>query len=374
MEPSLYIHIPFCKRKCLYCNFYSCIYESDTASAFIETVTSQLKDLDRDVYSIYVGGGTPTVLDMKLLKELLVNLRRFSIKTGEFTVEANPESLDADKLGLLCDHGVSRLSIGLQSFDDMKLKKLGRIHTSDKAIEALYLAKKTGFDNISADLIFAVWGEDPGSLEAELERISMLPIKHISCYELTYERDAALFEAFVNKSIIPVEDDVAAKMYEMCVDRLGIHGFERYEVSNFAKDGYRSRHNMNYWDNNPYIGLGPSAFSYVDGARSRNVADVGEYINNIRSGKPFMEFREKLLPEQRAKETAAIKIRTKDGIDFTWFMDKTGFNFCDMEKDSIPELLEDGLVEYKKEGNEKIGVVLTPRGFLFCDTVSSTLL
>ncbi len=334
----------------------------------------QLKGLKRSVYSIYIGGGTPSVLDKKLLERLLLSLKNFSVKSGEFTVEANPESLDEEKVKLLLDLGVNRLSIGLQSFDERKLKKLGRIHSAAKAEEAVNLAYKRGFKNISADLIFGTWGEDPEAWKRELDEIARLPITHVSCYELTYEKETPLFLALGNKSILPVDDETASKMYEAAIDTLGLSGFKQYEVSNFAKPGYESKHNMNYWENNPYIGLGPSAVSYVNGIRARNVSDVNEYIGRFGAGKTLTEFRERLSRVKSARETAALKIRTKDGIDFDWFKAKTGFDFLELERIVLPGLIEQGLIEYKKLGDVVCGVMLKRKGFLFCDTVSSAFL
>lgn len=325
-------------------------------------------------YSIYMGGGTPSTLDRKLLEKLLCALRKFSTVSGEFTVEVNPESLDVEKVKILSDFGVNRLSIGTQSLNDRKLKKLGRIHSVADAHEAVLSAHKHGFKNISADLMFGVWGEDVVSWRKELDEMVRLPINHISCYELTYEKNTPLYSAVVQKSVLPLDSDVTSEMYETAIDVLSLRGFKQYEISNFAKAGYESKHNMNYWDNNPYVGLGPSAFSYIDGVRARNVSDVKDYVERFNAGKVLTDFSEKLSPIKSAKETAAVKIRTKDGIDFDWFFAKTGFVFCDLEKKALPKLIEDGLIKYKRDGDKQTGICLKRKGFLFCDTVSSSLL
>jgi len=374
MIPSLYIHIPFCKRRCIYCNFYSSIYDLDTASSFIDTLVSQVKGLDRTVHSLYIGGGTPSAVDLKVLGRLLSALKSFSIKTGEFTIEANPESIDDYKLKLLIDSGVNRLSIGVQSLDERKLKKLGRIHSASRANEAVLQARKAGFKNIGVDLIFGVWGETLDAWRQELRKAAELPVSHISCYELTYEKGTPLFSAAQNKSVAPLTDDEAATMYETAIDSLGLGGFKQYEVSNFARSGCESRHNMHYWDNGPYIGLGPSAVSYMDGVRTKNVSDVKEYVKRFKAGKPMAESSEKLPPVKMAKETAALKIRTKEGIDFDWFRARTGFDFLELERRALPKLLENDFIKYRKAGDKVTGIALKRRGFLFCDTVSSELL
>jgi oxygen-independent coproporphyrinogen-3 oxidase len=398
MIPSLYIHIPFCTRKCLYCDFYSVVIENGdcppgrgltkvgtvpifegraegpkqfppTVQDYINTLIRQIEPLQQRFNTIYIGGGTPTALPKAQLERLLKSLGKNIAKGTEFTVEANPESLDDEKIKLLLDCGVNRLSIGLQSFDDRKLKKLGRIHNAARAIDAISRSAKAGFADISADLIYGVWGEEAGSWERELEEAAKLPITHISCYSLTYEKGTPLFNALKNKSIVPLEDETVAEMYERAIDKLALRGFKQYEVSNFAKTGRRCRHNLSYWENNPYIGLGASAVSYIDGARMKNVSDVAEYIARVDEGKPLDESSEKLTPVKRARETAAVKIRTKDGIDFAWFREKTGYDFLELESKAVVDLLEQGLVK-----TTSTGIALKRKGFLHCDTVSSTLL
>jgi len=374
MQPSLYIHIPFCKRKCVYCNFYSDIYKEGLASSYIDVLCRQGALLDIMPSSIYVGGGTPTVLDFPLLEKLLKPLEKLLREGVEFTFEANPESVNREKLKLLFDHGVNRLSIGVQSLDDRKLKKLGRLHSAGKALESIDIARKTGFENIGIDLIFGVWGERLSFWEDELKSAAVLPVKHVSCYELTYEKDTPLFGALKEKSVAPLEDDVTAAMYESAIDILSLGGFKQYEVSNFAIAGFESRHNLNYWDNAEYVGLGASAVSYINGVRSKNVSSAEEYVNRFEAGRALVESNEKLSPLRRAKETAALKIRTRAGIDFKWFKEHTGYDFCALEKKSLARLIEEDLIKYKKEGNTPTGIRLKRRGFLFCDTVSSALL
>lgn len=374
MTPSLYIHIPFCRRKCLYCDFYSAIYDSSIASSYIDALAGQIEGLDGPFSTVYIGGGTPSALGKNLLDKLFEGAKRILPGVSEFTMEANPESIDEEKIKLLLDAGVNRLSIGLQSFNEQKLKKLGRIHDARKAADAVSNAAKKGFKNISVDLIFGVWGERPDIWKRDLEEAVKLPVTHISCYSLTYEKGTPLFQAVENGSVKPLDDETAAAMYEAAIDLLSLRGFKQYEVSNFAKPGFECRHNLNYWENNPYVGLGASAVSYINGARTKNIADVKEYLKRFESGRPLAESGEKLPPVKMAKETAAIKIRTKDGIDFRWFRDKTGFDFLKLEGHALNKLLGDDLVKYKKENNIPSGICLKRKGFLFCDTVSASLL
>ncbi|MBP7056064.1 MAG: radical SAM family heme chaperone HemW [Candidatus Omnitrophica bacterium] len=374
MDTSLYIHIPFCRQRCIYCDFYSAIYKENVASEYIDVIIEQTKNLAYSIPTLYIGGGTPTVLSREIMTGLLKSLAKYSEKASEFTIEANPESLTEDKLKLMRDLGVNRISIGVQSFDGRKLKALGRIHTAKKAEDAVRMASRNGFKNISIDIIFGAWMENPESWKKELDKAAALPVTHVSCYGLTYEKSAPLFQAVKNKSVVPLDDEVVASMYECAIETLSVRGFKQYEVSNFAKEGFRCLHNIRYWDNEPYVGLGASAVSYIDGVRAKNVADVAEYIERFHDNRFLIESSEKLSPLRRAKETAAIKIRTKDGVDFKWFRDKTGFDFQELEHKVLPRLVEDGLVKYIKEDNIPTGIALKRKGFLFCDTVSSALL
>ena len=375
MIPSLYIHIPFCRRKCIYCDFYSVIESGAAVDSYTDILIEQMKNIPVDrFHTIYIGGGTPTVLNIGQLKKLLKGLERYSKNISEFTIEANPESLDKEKAKLFFDSGINRISIGFQSAREEKLKKLGRIHTARKAEEAVAIAGAAGFKNISIDLIFGLWDESPEEWKKELEYVVKLDVTHVSCYALTYEKHTPLFDAVKNKSIVPLDDDIAASMYEIAIDSLALRGFKQYEVSNFAKSGFECAHNMNYWRNNTYIGLGAGAVSYMEGRRGKNVPDVKEYIRRYEMGRDLVESSEKLSPIKRAKETAAVKIRTRDGIDFKWFKDQTGYAFCELERKALPKLIENGLVKYKKDGDKAIGIALKRKGFLLCDTVSSALL
>jgi oxygen-independent coproporphyrinogen III oxidase len=374
MPQGLYIHVSFCRKKCLYCDFYSAAYTEDLAKSYTAVILKQIEELNQNFSSIYIGGGTPSILSADLLDKLLSGLKKFIQPGMEFTIEVNPESADEKKLGLFLAKGVNRISIGVQSFDDKKLKSLGRIHSAKQAIEAIELSKKAGFKNISIDMIFGVEGEDLSAWQSELEKAVDCGCQHISCYSLSYEKDTPLFRMREKKAITPLDDDIAAQMYAYAISCLPKMGFKHYEVSNFAKPGFECGHNLNYWNNNPYIGLGPSAVSYVGGTRSENVRDTEEYVDRYEKGVSLAAYSENLSGIKKAKETAGVKIRVKQGIDYGWFRDKTGFDFEDIvEKLTIDELFRDNLLEYiiDKTTREKIGIRLTEKGFLFSDTVSA---
>ena len=321
------------------------IYQKDLSSRYIDAISKQIENLPARPSSIYIGGGTPTTLDNDSLERLLKCLEKYAGAGVEFTVEANPESLTGDKIKLFLDHGVNRLSIGCQSFNDKKLEVLGRVHDSVQAKASVMLAAKKGFKNISADLIYGVWNESMEEWKHDVDEAARLPVTHISCYGLTYEKGTPLFGALRNKTVQPIDDGIASAMYEYAIDRLAVRGFVQYEISNFAKDGYMCKHNMNYWYNNPYIGIGASAVSYIDGARKQNISDVEEYIRKADDGDEAIASSEKLDPVGRAKETAAVKIRTKEGIDFAWFKAHTGYDFQALEKNALRELLEKDLIK-----------------------------
>ena len=363
---SLYLHIPFCRKKCLYCDFCSIDYESRLAEDYIDVLCRQIADLEGKFSSIYIGGGTPSVLDARLLAKLLKAMKRLVNLGTEFTVEANPESLKEDILDVFKINGVNRLSIGVQSLNNRKLKNLGRIHDAQAARQAVSLAKKSGFDNISIDLIFGLWDEELLVWKQDLKEAASLPVRHISAYGLTYEKDTPLFKAKENGEIKPLDNELAGRMYEYAMDYLEEEGFKQYEVSNFSQDGFSCQHNLNYWENNEYLGLGPSAVSYIGGLRKENIHDVRKYALRVNSGKDYVLSSERLVPLARARETAAVKIRTSRGIDFKWFKEKTGFDFPDLEAVALPKLTDAGLISYNKGG-----ICLTKKGFLFADTVSA---
>ena len=373
MPRSLYIHIPFCRKKFAYCDFYSIGYQNRLARSFIDALSSRISRLDQDFSTIYIGGGTPSVLSLDNLKRLLMSLWPISRAVSEFTAEVNPESVDKKRLKLFRDNGVNRISIGVQSFSDQKLKSLGRVHSAKQAKQAICLAKESGIQNISIDLIFGLSGQTLADWKKELECAVSLDVKHISTYCLTYEKDTPLFLAVKRKFIVPLKDRVLAKMYGDAVSYLSGIGFLHYEISNFAKPGFESKHNQNYWNGGSYLGLGPSAVSFDGATREKNVEDVERYILCLNKKKSPVIFRESLSKKRRARELAAIKIRTKEGIDFDWFKKKTGFDFLALAAGRIDNLKNSGLVKYQKKKGQNIDIRLTNKGFLFADSVSSEL-
>lgn len=374
MKKALYIHIPFCRKKCAYCDFYSITYSSSLASNYINALVNQIMVLNGDFSTIFIGGGTPSILCIDLLKRLLNSLRKISLSAEEFTIEVNPESLTIDKIKLFIDQGVNRLSIGAQSFIDDKLVQLGRLHSVKEAISSVALAKRGGFNNINIDLIFGVWDQTLNSWEKELQMAVRLPITHISCYALTIEKDTPLYYVTKNNRTKIMKDGEVAAMYKFAMKSLPKNGFFQYEVSNFSRKGFECRHNLHYWDNGSYVGLGPSAVSCFSQQREKNIDDIQRYTTMVVNGKSPVVLKDRLSKLKKAKETAVLSLRTKKGLNFDKFKQDTGFNFLEIEKDNLKKLISEGLLRYKLKNRKKIGMSVTRKGFLFSDTVSRELL
>lgn len=369
---SLYVHIPFCKRKCRYCDFYSVVYDKGLANDYIDVLTEQVNLLHDKQYSfdtVYVGGGTPSVLDNEQIQNLLSAVH--VNEGGEYTVEINPESVDFEKLCLIKNCGVNRLSVGVQSFNDDVLKFLGRPHDSNKALDAVNLAQECGFENVSIDLIYAVPGKTMEMWEDELKIAVKLPIKHISLYSLTYEEGTPLYRALMQKEFLAVHEEDDDQMYRFAQKFLKKHGFNQYEISNFAKKGYESKHNSMYWRNEEYVGLGAGAVEYFNGQRRRHVSSVKEYIQNHTKNKEIFEDVEELPKDRFVLETAILNLRSINGIDFDLFLKKTGYDIRTLKGKEIQQLLAEDLLEYFEN---KKGLRLTEKGLGFYDHVARELL
>ncbi|HPR82233.1 MAG TPA: radical SAM family heme chaperone HemW [Pontiellaceae bacterium] len=304
---GLYIHIPFCERKCSYCAFYSFAKPWKNVAGFFQALGKELNSLPADFSpeTVFIGGGTPTALDLKTLGSFLAMLRKFS--PVEFSCEANPGTVDRKKLELLIKNGVNRLSIGVQSFNSKCLEMLGRIHTAEEAEAAFRLAQTAGFKNIGLDLMFGVPGQTIQMLEADIERALALEPEHISIYNLMYEEGTPLAVRDPER----LDEGIERDMYDLIRRQLAAAGFIHYEISNFAKPGFECRHNLLYWSGGEYIGLGPAAHSHWRGMRRANVSDVEDYC----AGGPRREFEEILDPEAKERETLVMGLRRLAGVE-----------------------------------------------------------
>jgi oxygen-independent coproporphyrinogen III oxidase len=363
---SLYIHIPYCVKKCLYCGFYSTPYDALKADDYVSALSSEAstvhEDYNHQVFrSVYFGGGTPTVLSESQISGISAAMKaNFRVSArAEITVEANPNTATERKLALWRQHGANRLSLGVQSFSDEVLGILGRLHNAAQAKEAFSLARKVGFGNIGMDLIYGVPGQTPAQWEETLQSAVSCGPEHLSLYSLSFDEGSQFKKEADAGRLKPPDDDVAADMYECAVAKLAQAGYRRYELSNFALPGFECRHNMNYWTRGEYLGLGPGAWSFIKGRRSHNVADVHEYIQRLVSGKSLVMEAEVPGPEQSARETIMLKLRTAHGMDLSRFGERYGKRFLEQLERNLAPLFAEGL--FSMQGGR---LVLTDRGIL----------
>ncbi|OQA24399.1 MAG: Oxygen-independent coproporphyrinogen-III oxidase 1 [Verrucomicrobia bacterium ADurb.Bin345] len=367
--PGLYIHVPFCVRKCRYCDFYSVPSRQDLQDSYLDALELELSRLPRDFKpdTVFVGGGTPTVLDAVRLGRLLELIGR-AAAPAEWTVEANPGTLDRDKAVLLKRAGVNRVSLGIQSFDPANLSLLGRIHTAEQAVAAFALLRETGFENISVDLMYAIPGVVRGVLERDLRHVTELKPEHVACYALIFEEGTELTRLRDAGEIREVGDDEQLSRYRLVRHSLGDAGLRHYEISNFARKGFECRHNLLYWSGGEYIGCGPAAHSHRGGVRWANVRDVRRYCEALGAGKPARDFEEKLEPEAKARETLVMSLRRLDGVSRDEFRARTGFDYRALRGREIGKLVALGMLE-----DDGTRLRLTEKGLFVSDSVFAEL-
>ncbi len=280
---GLYVHLPFCLKKCAYCDFlsYTDCYAYETE--YVEAVLSEFSHYKGEqIDTVYIGGGTPTSLTKESLTRLLDGVfQTFSVaENAEITVECNPKTADFDLFCALLAHGANRLSVGVQSMQDEELSKIGRIHTAKDAVECILDAYRAGFFNISADLMFGLPNQTIQSFEDSIEKVTALPVTHVSCYGLILENDTPLCQKVKAGQLTLPDEETEEAMYRVAASRLSSKGFLQYEISNFAKEGFCSRHNLKYWDLTEYIGVGAGAHSFYQGARYCHTGNIHKYIEN----------------------------------------------------------------------------------------------
>ena len=329
---GIYIHIPFCRSKCDYCDFYSLAGREDRMDQYQKALLSHIKETaplaqDFPVDTIYIGGGTPSYYGAKRLKELLgVVHKLYKVeKDAEVTVECNPDSVDVKSLKILRKAGVNRLSMGMQSANACELERIHRIHTPQQVNEAATAARKAGFTNLSLDLIYGLPGQTMDSWKATVEHALSLIPQHLSCYGLKVEEGTPLAARVAEGEVLP-DDDQQADLYLWTVGRLERAGYPQYEISNFAKPGFASRHNLRYWLTQPYIGFGPGAHSDFGGRRYSFVRDLDAYIQGVLQGGDIIEESELIPKRERCGEYLMLRLRTVHGINeqeyrSTYFMD-----------------------------------------------------
>jgi len=367
---SAYVHVPFCQTICGYCDFYSVLIDR---SAMHPLVDALLAELNREAAiretafeTIFVGGGTPTTLPVPELSRLLVRLRELAARDGalEFTVEANPATVTRETAEAMVACGVNRVSIGAQSFDRSELRVLERIHQPPQVAQTIQICRDAGIGQVNLDLIFAVPGQSLDSWRRNLDTAIGLGPDHLSCYALTYERGTPLFDQRAAGDVKALDEDTEADMYELTIDHLAAAGYAQYEISNFAKPDCECRHNLVYWRNEPYLGIGPSAAGFVDEVRYKNVPDHAEYARAVSEGRTPRISQERLSLDQRARESMMLLLRLNEGVDRRAFARRFGNDPTVLFGEATRKHAELGLMELSDDR-----IVLTRRGRLLANSV-----
>ncbi len=372
---GIYLHIPFCVRKCFYCDFYS---ETNLAglNSFTELICREIKIRSdafpekKEIDTVFFGGGTPSLLSEANLGKIFESLHKaFTIKMdAEITLECNPGTAIKERLIQYRNLGVNRLSIGVQSFVDDELKFLQRIHDSSEAIETFHNAREAGFKNISLDLIFAIPMQTMDSLKYSIDKAIRLAPENISYYSLIYEPDTPLYKEYLFGIIRKIDEEVDANQYELIIDSLKKAGYGQYEVSNFAKPGKECLHNLIYWHGHEYFGFGPSAHGYLDNVRYWNVKNFRKYYNHLKINTLPGTGSETLTAKNRFEEQIYLGLRA-DGIDLDRLQNDFGGNTKEKLETELKQFIEEGLVTSKKSKYS-----LTKRGYMVCDYLAIKLL
>lgn len=351
---GIYIHIPFCATRCHYCNFATGGYESELARRYTAAVREEITRADvsnnpmmRRVDTIYFGGGTPTTLTAGQISSLIETCRlRFDVAPdSEITAEANPGSISQNYLEELRSAGLNRLSFGVQSFDDDELRMIGRTHSAEEAREAVRTARAAGFANVSIDLIAGLPEQKMETWRRNLEEAFALAPDHLSVYLLELYKDAPLLHRINRGELRAVDDELTVEMYFALMDEAERRGFERYEISNWARPGFESRHNLKYWTGAPYWAFGISAAGYDGRTRWSNTRNIHEYLTKVESGQAPVFERIELDDDDRQSENLFLRLRLKDGVDLDEHLRRFGVNALERYRDEIERLRDAGLVE-----------------------------
>jgi len=371
MELGLYLHFPFCISKCPYCDFNSYQLKDDNQissyiSAFYQEITAYSQKLKKsNIKTIYLGGGTPTILSGVQIYNLLEFCKdKFTIdKNAEITIEANPGTLDGEKIKLLIESGINRLSLGAQSFNNLFLKKLGRIHNTQDIIDSYFLAREIGFSNINIDIMFALPGQTTEDFQATLKKAVSLKPDHLSLYNLTIKPGTEYYENYKRNTLKLPSEDEEFDMYNWAINFLKENNFEHYEIANFARPHKRSLHNLIYWQNQPYLGIGAGAYSFIRGYRYMNFKDPAKYIKEVMNDKLPIDHGEKLSLRKRMIETIILGLRTKDGVSYKKYKTRFGINLNDIFSKQIDKLVNLGLLK-----KDDCKIKLTNKGIFLANT------
>lgn len=372
---GIYIHIPFCKQRCRYCAFYSttlhALHSSYTAAVCNELGKRKEYTGGAIIETIYLGGGTPSLLAEEHLTSIISSIRNnyHLAPAPEITIECNPDDLTPTYLAMLRRQGFNRISMGVQSFCNEQLQKLGRRHTAEGARKAVKNARAAGFTNISIDLMFALPGSTPEQWAADLHSALELKPEHISAYNLTYEEGTPLYRALRKGEITELSEEENITQFNRLIVEMKKAGYRHYEISNFALPGYESRHNSSYWNDTPYIGCGAGAHSYNGTSRGWNIADVAVYIKGIEKGTPVFE-EEQLSNEERYNDAVLTRLRTADGLPTEWIKEKFGTTLYNYMMRAARKEIVAGNLQETSGGS----LVLTEKGIFVSDAVIRELI
>ena len=364
---SAYVHIPFCTQICYYCDFSKVFIKNQPVDAYLEHLIQETLSYEiGKLRTLYIGGGTPTALSAQQLAYLLTELPKVMdlSEVEEFTIEANPGDLDPDKIAVLKDSQVNRVSLGVQTFDNKMLKKIGRSHQEQDIYDNIRHLKQAGFDNISIDLIYALPGQTMEQVKENVAKAIDLDIPHMSLYSLILENHTVFMNRMRRGKLPLPKEELEAEMFEYIIEELEKAGFEHYEISNFSKPGFESRHNLVYWDNAEYYGLGAGASGYVDGIRYKNHGPIRHYLEAVDAGKARIT-EEDLTLEEKMEEELFLGLRKKTGVSKARFEEKFGISFDQRYGQVVASLTEQGLLVPDDKQ-----VRMTKRGLFLGDTVA----
>ena len=347
---SIYIHIPFCESRCHYCDFCSSLLEGSNVEKYFKYLRKEIKlqeDFLRDkiIDTVFIGGGTPSSVDPKFIKEIMEDLSAFKFsKDSEVTIESNPNSLTLEKAKTYFSSGINRISIGAQSFNDEILKRIGRIHKKDDIYRATENARSAGFENINLDLMLALPGQKFSDIEDSINEVEKLKLSHISYYSLILEEGTKLYRDHEKSPLVFPNEDEDRKMYHYVVDELEKIGLKQYEISNFAKEGYECRHNMAYWKLRDYISFGLSASSNIGNLRYTNFYNFKDYYDALDKSERPVAFSENLSKTDRMNEFVMMGLRLNSGVDLDAFNEKFNENFLKIYEQEIEKNLKSNLI------------------------------
>lgn len=351
MIKSAYLHIPFCEHICYYCDFNKVFIEGQPVDEYIDMLIREMSFLKEEVSAhplstMYIGGGTPTSLSAKQLEKLMIGIHeQLPLASGvEFTVEANPGDLTADKISVLKNYGVNRLSMGVQSFDNRLLKKIGRKHTASDVFDTMRLLEKSGLNNVGIDLIYALPGQSLESFQDSLDKALSLDLPHYSLYSLILENQTVFYNLARQGRLHLPDEDEEGDMFDLAASFMEAHGRKQYEVSNFAIPGKESQHNLVYWNNEEYYGLGAGASGYLDGVRYRNFGPIQQYMQPLKEQKRPIRDEEILTEQARMEEELFLGLRKREGVSYALFYEKFNQSLDEVFGNVIEELVAEKLL------------------------------